>query len=134
VQLIETQHQSHVWADQYERDARDILALQREVAEAIVEHITTSLAIAPADVNAMRDDIRRSRKANEHYLRGRYYWAKDTADGHKKAMELFSQSHRSGPFIRARRTAAWRIPTSLLGSDGFMPMRDAYPACENRGA
>ena len=32
VQLIETRHQSHVWAEQYERDVRDVMALQREFA------------------------------------------------------------------------------------------------------
>ena len=66
MQLIETRHQSQVWAEQYERDVRDVLTLQREIAEAIVDHITTSLAIAPADLNA---DARRHStivEANQH--------------------------------------------------------------------
>jgi tetratricopeptide (TPR) repeat protein len=126
VQLIETRHQSHVWAEQYERDVRDVLALQREVAEAIVEHITTSLAIAPADVNA---DARRHStiaEANEHYLRGRYYWSKDTADGHKKAREHFRRAIDLDPSF-ALAHSGLADTYVLLGSDGFMPMRDAYP-------
>ena len=126
VQLIETRHQTHVWAEQYERDVRDVLALQREVAEAIVEHITTSLAIAPADVNA---DARRHStiaEANEHYLRGRYYWSKDTADGHKKAREHFRRAIDLDPSF-ALAHSGLADTYVLLGSDGFMPMRDAYP-------
>ena len=126
VQLIETRHQTHVWAEQYERDVRDVLALQREVAEAIVPHITSSLAIAPSNANA---DARRHStiaEANEHYLRGRYYWSKDTADGHAKAMEHFRKAiDLDSSFALAHSGLADTY--ILLGSDGFMPMRDAYP-------
>ena len=126
VQLIETRHQSHVWAEQYERDVRDVLALQREVAEAIVPHITSSLAIAPSNANA---DARRHStiaEANEHYLRGRYYWSKDTADGHKKAVEHFRRAIELDPSF-ALAHSGLADAYVLLGSDGFMPMRDAYP-------
>ena len=102
VQLIETRHESQLWAEQYERDARDVLTLQREVAEAIARQITTSLAVAPSNVNA---DARRHStiaEAYEHYLRGRYHWSKDTADGLAEGDGAFSQSHRAGRFIRAR--------------------------------
>jgi len=126
VQLIETRHQSHVWAEQYERDVRDVLALQREVAEAIVPHITSSLAIAPSNANA---DARRHStiaEANEHYLRGRYYWSKDTAEGHAKAMEHFRKAiDLDSSFALAHSGLADTY--ILLGSDGFMPMREAYP-------
>jgi TolB-like protein/DNA-binding winged helix-turn-helix (wHTH) protein len=126
VQLIETRHQTHVWAEQYERDLRDVLALQREVAEAIVPHITSSLAIAPSNANA---DARRHStiaEANEHYLRGRYYWLKDTADGHAKAMEHFRKAiDLDSSFALAHSGLADTY--ILLGSDGFMPMREAYP-------
>jgi TolB-like protein/DNA-binding winged helix-turn-helix (wHTH) protein/Tfp pilus assembly protein PilF len=126
VQLIETRHQTHVWAEQYERDLRDVLALQREVAEAIVPHITSSLAIAPSNANA---DARRHStiaEANEHYLRGRYYWSKDTADGHAKAMEHFRKAiELDSSFALAHSGLADTY--ILLGSDGFMPMREAYP-------
>jgi TolB-like protein/DNA-binding winged helix-turn-helix (wHTH) protein/Tfp pilus assembly protein PilF len=126
VQLIEARHQTHVWAEQYERDVRDVLALQREVAEAIVPHITSSLAIAPSNANA---DARRHStiaEANEHYLRGRYYGSKDTADGHAKAMEHFRKAiDLDSSFALAHSGLADTY--ILLGSDGFMPMRDAYP-------
>ncbi len=126
VQLIETRHQSHVWAEQYEREVGDVLALQREVAEAIAQHVTMSLAIAPSDLNA---DARRHStiaEANEHYLRGRYYWSKDTADGHTKALEHFRSAIDLDPSF-ALAHSGLADTYVLLGSDGFMPMRDAYP-------
>jgi len=126
VQLIETRHQSHVWAEQYEREVGDVLALQREVVEAIAQHVTMILAIAPSDLNA---DARRHStiaEANEHYLRGRYYWSKDTADGHTKALEHFRSAIDLDPSF-ALAHSGLADTYVLLGSDGFMPMRDAYP-------
>ena len=43
VQLIDTENESQLWAEQYERDAMDLLTLQREVAETITRQITTQL-------------------------------------------------------------------------------------------
>ena len=101
-QLIEARSESHLWAEQYERDAKDLLTLQREVAEAITRQITTSLGVARSNVNA---DARRHStiaEAYEHYLRGRYHWGKDTADGLRESKGAFRQSHRAGPFLRTR--------------------------------
>jgi TolB-like protein/DNA-binding winged helix-turn-helix (wHTH) protein/Tfp pilus assembly protein PilF len=126
VKMIETRHQTQLWAEQYERDVRDVLALQREIAEAIVPQITSTLAIPPSHANA---DARRHStiaEANEHYLRGRYYWSKDTADGHAKAIEHFRRAiDLDSSFALAHSGLADTY--ILLGSDGFMPMRNAYP-------
>jgi tetratricopeptide (TPR) repeat protein len=126
VQLIETRHETHVWAEQYEREVRDVLALQREVAEAIAQHVTTSLAIAPSAVNANARRHSTIAEANEQYLRGRYYWSKDTADGHKKAVEHFRRAIDLDPSF-ALAHSGLADAYVLLGSDGFMSMRDAYP-------
>jgi tetratricopeptide (TPR) repeat protein len=44
VQVIEVASDRHLWAESYERDLVDIIALQREVAEAIVEELRGELA------------------------------------------------------------------------------------------
>ena len=40
--------------------------------------------------------------AYEHYLRGRYHWAKDTIDGLQKARDSFQQAIELDPSVRAR--------------------------------
>ena len=52
VQLVDAESERQLWAEQDERDAPDLLSLQREVAEAITRHITTSLGVARSNVYA----------------------------------------------------------------------------------
>ena len=42
-QLIDAAKESHLWAESYERDLRDVLALQSEVAQAIAREIQVRL-------------------------------------------------------------------------------------------
>ena len=44
VQLIEVASDRHLWAESYERDLRDVLELQDEVAREIVEQLQTEVA------------------------------------------------------------------------------------------
>ena len=126
VQLIETRSESQLWAEQYERDAKDLLTLQREVAAAITGQITTSLGISRSNVNA---DARRHStiaEAYEHYLRGRYHWLTDTAHGLRKAKEHFQRAIELDPFY-ALAYSGLADTYTLLGADGFLPMSEAYP-------
>jgi TolB-like protein len=73
--LIDTGNESQLWADQYERDAVDLLTLQREAAASITRQITMHFGVVPSHATV---DTRRHTtvaEAYEHYLRGRYHWS-----------------------------------------------------------
>jgi len=71
-QLIETPIETHLWAEYYERDVRDILALQAEVAQAIAREIR--LKLTPVDEARIAKSHAVNPEAYEAYLKGRYYW------------------------------------------------------------
>jgi TolB-like protein len=125
VRLIETGTESQLWAGQYERDVRNLLTLQREVAEAIGGQIVTSLGVTRANVNA---DVRRHSavpEAYEHYLRGRYHLLRDTTDGLHKALEHFQRAiDFDAPYALAYNGLADTF--AALGNAGFRPMSEAY--------
>jgi TolB-like protein/DNA-binding winged helix-turn-helix (wHTH) protein len=127
VQLIDTRSDSQLWAEQYERDAWDLLALQRQVAEAVTRQIMTSLGVARSDVYA---DARRhstSAEAYEHYLRGRHHlWRQDTAEGFEKAREHFRRAIDLDDSY-AHAYSGLADTYTMLGTVGFLPMREAYP-------
>ena len=126
LQLIEARRESHLWAEQYEREANDLLALQREVAEAITRQITTSLGVTRSTVTAEARRHSTITEAYEHYLRGRYHWGRDNADGLEKAKAHFRRAiDLDASYALAYSGLADTY--TLMGSDGFLPMSEAYP-------
>lgn len=94
-QLIRAPADKHLWAQSYEGDVRDTLALQKRVARAIAEQIRTTLS--PREEALLADVKVVNPEAYENYLKGRYFWSKRGADGSKKAIEYFSQAIQSDP-------------------------------------
>jgi len=125
-QLIDTRSESHLWTEQYERDAKDLLTLQREVAEAITRQIATSLGVARSNVKAEARRHSTIAEAYEHYLRGRHHWARNTEDGLEKAKGHFLDAitlDRSYALAHSGLADTY----TMLGSAGFLPMHEAYP-------
>jgi tetratricopeptide (TPR) repeat protein len=67
-QLIDGSTDRHLWANDYDRDARDVLALQHEVARAIAAEIRATLSPDAASAASRR---RVDPLAHERYLKGR---------------------------------------------------------------
>jgi len=89
-QLIQAASDEHLWAESYERDLRDILGLQSEVARAIANEIKVKLT--PQESARLASRRRADPEAHQLYLKGRYFWNKRTADGLKKSLEYFHQA------------------------------------------
>jgi hypothetical protein len=84
-QLIDVAADKHMWAQSYEGDLRDTLALQGRVARDIAEH--TQVTIGRPQQAALRTSRAVNPEAYEAYLKGRYFWNKRTGDGLKTAIE-----------------------------------------------
>lgn len=94
-QLIQAPADKHLWAQSYEGDVSDTLALQKKVARAIAEQIRITLT--PQE-KAQLENVRAvSPEAHENYLKGQYFWNKRTADDLKKATYYFNQAIASDP-------------------------------------
>jgi TolB-like protein/Tfp pilus assembly protein PilF len=89
-QLIQAPADKHLWAESYEGNLRDTLALQKEVARNIAEQIR--IEVTPREQAALKSVKAIDPEAYEAYLKGRYFWDKRTADGLKKAVDYFNQA------------------------------------------
>ena len=94
-QLIQASADKHLWAQSYEGDVRDAMALQSKVARAIVEQIQISLN--PREEAALKNVRLVSPEAYESYLKGRYFWNKRTADGLTTAVDHFKHAIEKDP-------------------------------------
>ena len=94
-QLIQAPADKHLWADSYEGNLRDTLALQKRVAKTIAEQIR--IEVTPQEQEALRSVKAVNPDAYENYLKGRFFWNKRSADGLKKAVDYFNQAIAEDP-------------------------------------
>jgi TolB-like protein/DNA-binding winged helix-turn-helix (wHTH) protein len=125
-QLIQASADKHLWAQSYQGDVRQTLALQRQVARAIAEEIQIELTSHEQDVlksvKAVNPD------AYEAYLKGRYFWNKRTPDGMKKAIGYFGESIEKDPNYAP--AYAGLADSYALAGDwkyGVLAPKEAYP-------
>ncbi|HXC07855.1 MAG TPA: winged helix-turn-helix domain-containing protein [Steroidobacteraceae bacterium] len=95
VHLIQVSDQTDRWAESYDRDVKDILALQDSVARTIADRI--NITLMPAEASRLATPRSVDPAAYEAYLKGRYYWNKRTAEGMQKAEAYFQQAIDKDP-------------------------------------
>src|SRR5207253_2733332 len=88
--LIEGKTDRHLWARSYEREMRNVLAMQNAVAKAIAEEIKVKLTAQ--EQRRLEETGSVKPPAYEAYLEGRYYWNKNEADSVKKSIEYYQQA------------------------------------------
>jgi len=94
-QLVRTADESHLWAQNYDRDVRDILAVQSEVALAIAAEI--NLRLSP-DARSRSKEIKQvNPEAHRACLMGCYHLAKFNREGITKGIEYLLQSIEIDP-------------------------------------
>ena len=94
-ELVQVSTDHHLWADTYESQIGDVLALQNRVSSAIVDQIRINLS--PEDKQRLAKNPSVSPDAYEDYLKGRYYWNRRSADGFTKAIGYFEDATRRDP-------------------------------------
>ena len=98
-QLIDAQQESHLWAESYNRDLRDVLTLQAEIAEAIAREV--QIKIVPQERTRLAQVHPVDSQAYEAYLKGRYYWNRRSGKGVGKAVQFFQQAIVKDPTYAA---------------------------------
>src|SRR5262245_59283674 len=124
VQLIQVKDQSHLWAPEYDRPQKDILAVQDEIAMAVAREIHLRLsAQQQADLTRLRNI---NPEAHEAYLEGRFFWNKRTEEGFRKAISYFQAAIAKEPNY-PEAYVGLADAYLLLGGYGFEPQKEAMP-------
>ena len=94
-QLIQANPERHLWAESYERNVSDVIALQREVAFAIAREIRVSLT-QPEQMRLSHTDPVSS-EGYEAYLKGYFFLKKLSPEGITRSFDFFRQAIRYDP-------------------------------------
>ncbi|HEY2396551.1 MAG TPA: hypothetical protein VGH81_11315 [Rudaea sp.] len=102
VQLIDAQSDSHLWAESYDRDMKDLFGVERDVAEKVADVLKATLL--PAEAARISDVPTQSSEAHDYLLKGDYYanqfsigLAKDPADAARRAEESYDAAIAADP-------------------------------------
>lgn len=99
-QLIETETGSHLWAERYDRDVKDVFAMQDEIAHRVATELASELTAGEkARINFKSTD---NFQAYDHFLRGMDFYDKRSKRNHETARTLFEKAIELDPqFARA---------------------------------
>ena len=89
-QLIQVRDQTHLWAQNYDREGRDVLDVQSQVASAIAEQI--QLKLTPEASSRFARSTPVDLEAYDDYLQGRYFWNRRDRPGLQKAVQYLEQA------------------------------------------
>jgi TolB-like protein/Tfp pilus assembly protein PilF/transcriptional regulator with XRE-family HTH domain len=122
VELISARRETHVWANSYEADVRDVIGVQREVAKEIAAEIGARA------VNNRPSAPKVNPAAYDAFLRGRYFWNKRGVDSLQKSFDFFREAIRLDPNY-APSYAGMADAFALLGSaqTGALPPNVGFP-------
>ena len=95
VQLINVADGFHLWSQTYDRDMKDILAVQTEVAQQVVQVLQVKLGIEAKRALARKPT--ENPEAHRLYLLGRYHFSKNTQAGGSDAIQAFNQAIQLDP-------------------------------------
>jgi serine/threonine protein kinase/tetratricopeptide (TPR) repeat protein len=94
-QLIYAPTDTSLWAHSYEREMRDVLKMQGDVATAIADQI--EIAVTPQERMRLAAAPPVVPLAYEAYLKGRYHWYMDTERDWMTARQYFEQAIQLDP-------------------------------------
>src|ERR1700722_17264202 len=130
VQLIQAQNQTDLWTESYDREVKDLFAVQDSVVQSIASQI--HIALTEEQKTRLANPRLTRPEAYEAYLKGRYYWNKRTADGLQKALLYFQQAINKDPAYGAAYSGLADC-NSGLAWHGFKSPVEALPMA-NAGA
>ena len=113
--LIDARTDASIWSGSYDRDIRDVLALQAEVARTIAHEI--SLTLTPQDEAILASARPVNPDAHDAYLRGRFVLAEFTEAAMTKAIDHFKHAIEIDPLY---------APAYAGLADAYSALRMAY--------
>lgn len=124
IRLIDAAAQEELWSETYDRELKDVFAIQRDIAQRIGRALKIRLAQRPA--HEIREGPTPVVDAYNLYLQGRFQWNLRTEEGLKSAIGLFERAiekDRTFALAFCGVADAW----AQLGWLEYAPPTEAFP-------
>jgi TolB-like protein/Tfp pilus assembly protein PilF len=123
-QLLDPATGDQLWSNRYDRDLRDVLTVRNEIVSAIVGEIHAQLSPGERARLAAAQPV--NPEAFEAILKGRFHWAKQTAEDLNIAERYFQLALDKDP-RNAVALAGLGGVWMMRGDAGFQPPSETFP-------
>ena len=110
VQLVDTSTDSQRWSQTYDRELKDVFAVQEEIAKSVADQLRVTL-VGHADAGPANRNL----NAYNAYLQGRFYFGQRNAASYAKALPFFEEAIRLDPNYAEAYAAKARTHISVAG-------------------
>src|SRR5881227_3940851 len=127
-ELINAADGIELWSRTFDRELKDIFAVQAEIANAVATSLELTLRGAKDTVVANASTA--SVEAHNAYLQGHFYFVRRNLDDYRKAVGFFNQAIRIDPdyaLAYAERSEAW----TFIGDLAIGEKKDAWAAAKH---
>ena len=124
-QLIKVDDDTHLWAETYDRELKDVFTIQDEISQAVVENLKTKLLGKKTE--PLIKDYTENMEAYESFIKGRYFYYSYIEGELEKALQYYKQAITLDPNYAPAHSAIaewyWSFPL-LEGQEASK--EDAY--------
>jgi tetratricopeptide (TPR) repeat protein len=124
VQLIDAATERHLWAKSYERDVTEVLALQGEVAAAIVAEIRVT--VTPQEATLLQAARTVNPEAYEAFLKGRYFIERRTEEALRQGLACLDEAVKLDSTLGLAHVGV-ADAYNLMGFMTVIAPREAFP-------
>jgi adenylate cyclase len=94
-QLIDVSTDSHLWSETYDREMKDVFAIQDDIAQSITDAL--EMTLSPKERRAIQYVATSDPQAYDFYLRGRSYMYTMTRRDYEYAIRMFQRASELDP-------------------------------------
>ena len=112
VQLVQASTNSQLWSETYDRELRDVLTLQNEIAKAVTQAV--QIKLTSQEQTRLAGSRQIDPKAYDYFLRGKYYLGRQSKEDNQKAIENLDKAVAADPDFAAAQAelaqaCVWRL-------------------------
>lgn len=123
-QLVNTANQGHLWSENYDREVKDVFAIQSDIAQRIAQALKVHLGAH--ELGKIEKHGTENLEAHNAYLLGRHEFNKFTEEGFNRAVSYYQQAIQKDPTY-ALAYSGLADAYHLLGGWGYLPSGQAIP-------
>jgi eukaryotic-like serine/threonine-protein kinase len=122
-QLIDANSDEHLWADTYDREYKQVFAIQTEIAQKIAASLQAKLSASEKE--RLANPATTNPEAYNAYLQGRYFYDRRSKEDAEKAIGYYEQTLRIDPNY----APAWEglsLAHAHQGELGYVPIDEGF--------